>query len=139
KRGKRYTAFGYTNGTWFQMIGELQDEPAKLRWGFTHCEPYLCRTFKGSTEALKQVVQDGLANKKKPPEPDANEPPGLGPEVKEEKTKDKQASNGSSWIEGYPVFSTQYSVLSTQYSVLGTRYSVLSTQYSVVGTQYSAL
>src|SRR5207253_7494014 len=34
-----------------------------------------------------QVVQDGLANKKKPPEPDANEPPGLGPEVKEEKGK----------------------------------------------------
>src|SRR5437588_2454338 len=82
KRGKRYTAFGYTNGTWFQMIGELQDDPAKVRWGFTHCEPYLRRTFKGTTEALKQVVQDGLANKKKPPEPDANEPPGLGPEIK---------------------------------------------------------
>ena len=100
KRGKRYIAFGYTNGTWFQMIAQAEEDPAKVRWGLTHCEPYLRRTFKGTTETLKQVVQDGLANKKKPPEPDANEPPGLGPEIKEEKTKDKQscadrASNNS--------------------------------------------
>ena len=60
KLNKRYTAFGYTNGTWFQMIGQAEDDPAKVRWGFTHCEPYLRRTFKGTTEALKQVVQDGL-------------------------------------------------------------------------------
>jgi hypothetical protein len=31
---------------------------------------------------LKQVVADGLAGKKAPPEPDAMEPPGIGPAVK---------------------------------------------------------
>src|SRR5262249_46047479 len=29
KKGKRYTAFAYTNGTWFQMIGYIGDDPAK--------------------------------------------------------------------------------------------------------------
>jgi outer membrane protein assembly factor BamB len=148
KRGKRYTAFGYTNGTWFQMIAQAEEDPAKVRWGLTHCEPYLRRTFKGTTETLKQVVQDGLANKKKPPEPDANEPPGLGPEIKEEKTKDKQAGGGLSSglsteyagrLTQYSAPSTQYPVLSTQNPVLGTQYPVLNTQYSVLGTQHSVL
>jgi hypothetical protein len=134
KRGKRYTAFGYTNGTWFQMIAQAEEDPAKVRWGLTHCEPYLRRTFKGTTETLKQVVQDGLANKKKPPEPDANEPPGLGPEIKEEKTKDKQAGGGLS-----SGLSTEYAGRLTQYSAPSTQYAVLSTQYSVLGTQYSVL
>ena len=82
KRAKRYTAFGYTNGTWFQLIGQADDDSSRVRWSFTHCEPYLRRTFKGTTEELKQVIRDGLAGKKKPPEPDAKEEPGLGPEVK---------------------------------------------------------
>src|SRR5207245_1696451 len=90
KRGKRYTAFGFTNGTWFQVIGQVEDDPAKVRWSFTHCEPYLRRTFKGTTEELKQVIRDGLADKKKPPEPDAKEPPGLGPEIKQEKDRPKE-------------------------------------------------
>jgi outer membrane protein assembly factor BamB len=83
KRGKRYTAFGYTNGTWFQFIGQAGDEPATVRWSFTHCEPYLRRTFKGATAELQQIVVDGLAGTRKPPEPDPKEPPGLGPEVEQ--------------------------------------------------------
>ena len=82
KRGRRYTAFGYTNGTWFQMIGHVDaKDPAAVRWAFTHCEPYLRRTFKASTAELEQVIRDGLGNKKRPPDPDPNEKPGLGPEI----------------------------------------------------------
>src|SRR5438270_639236 len=82
KRGKRYTAYAYTHGTWFQMVGQTGDDPAAIRWNFTHCEPYLRRTFKGTTAELREAVLDGLAGKKNPPEPDAKEPPGLGPELK---------------------------------------------------------
>src|SRR5947207_91737 len=84
ERGKFYFVFVYTNGTWFQVKGEKAEADA-VRWSFTHCEPYLRRTFKGTTAELKQVVVEGLAGKKAPPEPDTKEPPGLGPEIKEEK------------------------------------------------------
>ncbi|MFL5243917.1 MAG: PQQ-binding-like beta-propeller repeat protein [Gemmataceae bacterium] len=83
KNGKKYTAFAYTNGTWFQLIGEEADKT--VRWSFTHCEPYLRRTFKGSTADLKQIVEDGLAGRSKPPEVDPKEKPGFGPEVSGEK------------------------------------------------------
>ncbi|HWG43059.1 MAG TPA: PQQ-binding-like beta-propeller repeat protein, partial [Gemmataceae bacterium] len=72
-------AFAYTNGTWFQMVGVEAD--GMVRWSFTHGEPYLRKTFKGSTADLKQIVVDSLADKKKPPEPDTKEKPGFGPEV----------------------------------------------------------
>jgi outer membrane protein assembly factor BamB len=80
KRGKLLTVFAYTNGTWFQMVGQQTREDAAVL-GFTHCEPYLRRTFKGTTAELRQIIEDGLAGKKEPPEPDTKEPPGLGPEV----------------------------------------------------------
>src|SRR5262249_6735281 len=44
----------------------------------------LRRTYKDSTEALKQVVVDFVKDGKKPPEPNAKEEPGYGPEVKAE-------------------------------------------------------
>jgi outer membrane protein assembly factor BamB len=94
---KRYTAFGYTNGTWFQIIGRVTDDPATVRWSFTHCEPYLRRTFKGTTDELIATVRDGLAGKKEPPPPDDKEPPGLGPELKPEEkpAKKGQAASGA--------------------------------------------
>lgn len=96
KRGKRYTAFGYTNGTWFQMIGHVEDDPRTVRWAFTHCEPYLRRTFKGTTAELRQVVIDGLSGKKAPPEPNEKEPPGFGPEVKPQTAPKDKSSRGAS-------------------------------------------
>jgi outer membrane protein assembly factor BamB len=78
----RYNAFAYTNGTWFQMVAEKPRDSDRLVWAFAHCEPYLRRTFKGTTEELRQVVIDGLSGKRKPPEPNPKEPPGFGPEVK---------------------------------------------------------
>ena len=82
KRGDQVLAFGYTNGTWFQLSGRGESD-AKLVWSFNHFEPYFRRTFKGTTEELKKAVTDGLKGKKLP-EPDEKEPPGLGPEIKSE-------------------------------------------------------
>jgi outer membrane protein assembly factor BamB len=73
--GKGYIAFGYSNGTWFQMVGE------GTRWRFTHCEPYLRRTFKGTTADMCKTIVDGLAGAKAPPDPDPKVEPGFGPEV----------------------------------------------------------
>lgn len=82
QRGKRVTIFAFANGTWFQMVGQKGDSDDKVVLAFTHCEPYLRRTFKGTTAELQQIISDGLAGKKAPPEPNPKEPPGLGPEVK---------------------------------------------------------
>lgn len=71
--------FAYTNGTWFQMLG--QGEGKDVRWGYTHCEIYLRRTFKGTTAEMEQVVSDFVTKKKRPPLPNPKEPKGLGPVV----------------------------------------------------------
>jgi outer membrane protein assembly factor BamB len=76
---KNYVGFAYSNGTWFQFLGVPTDDGP--RWAFTHFEPYLRKTYKGTTAELRQVVIDGLSGKKAPPAPDKKEKPGLGPEV----------------------------------------------------------
>jgi outer membrane protein assembly factor BamB len=88
EREKRYQTLAYSNGTWFEMIGHKTDDG--VRWGFTHVEPYLRRTFKGTTAELKQVIADTLAGKKEPPDVDKKEKPGLGPEVQAEEKQDKE-------------------------------------------------
>lgn len=79
ERGKQSTAFGFTNGSWFQMLGQQVDENRR-EWSLESGEPYLRRTFRGTTAELRAIIVDALANKKKPPEPDAKEKPGFGPE-----------------------------------------------------------
>jgi hypothetical protein len=74
--GKRQI-LAFTNGTWFQL-----SKTGEGPWGFVGCEPYLRRTFKGTTAELKAVVEGVLAGKTKAPAPNPKEPPGLGPEVK---------------------------------------------------------
>ena len=86
KQDKQYIGLVYSNGTWFQMTAPSDED--KPVWSFTHCEPYLRRTFKGTTEEMRQTVADSLAGKKAAPESDAKEKPGLGPEI-EEKPKEK--------------------------------------------------
>ena len=82
-RGNSYIVFAYTNGTWFQMHAQKTGDDNPV-WGFTHCEPYLRRTFKGTTAELKQIIADSLAGKKEPPDHNPKEEPGLGPEVQAE-------------------------------------------------------
>ena len=80
QRGKESIAFAYTEGTWFQLAGVEAD--GAVSWRFTHLEPYLRRTFKGSTREMVEVVTAVLAGKRKAPPPDAKEKPGLGPALK---------------------------------------------------------
>jgi hypothetical protein len=81
QRGTKTTLFAYTNGTWFQIVGEPHQGQSVL-FNFTHFEPYLRRTFNGATVELQQIVIDSLAGKKSPPPPNPKEPPGLGPPLK---------------------------------------------------------
>jgi outer membrane protein assembly factor BamB len=106
QRGKQLTVYAYTNGTWFQMTGQAVAVKADaVVLGFTHCEPYLRRTFKGTTAELRQVIEDGLSGKKAPPRPNAKEPPGLGPEVKAEKESSLKAARFSDLCFGTSEFS----------------------------------
>ncbi len=86
-----YLARVYTNGTWFTMIGKTPDGADAPRWLFTEIEPYLRRTFKGTTAEIRQAVIDGLSGKKAPPPWDEKEKPGVGPEVKPEEKKEEEA------------------------------------------------
>jgi hypothetical protein len=85
-REKDYTAVGYSNGTWFQMLGfpEKEGNPPLVRWSFQHIEPILRQTYKGTTAELRQTIVDALAGKKDPPKVDLKEKPGIGPELKKE-------------------------------------------------------
>lgn len=79
-RGKRITAFVFTEGTWMQILGQNVDKE-KAVCTFAHLEPNLRQTFKGTTAELIEVVKDGLSGKKAPPELDDKTPPGFGPEL----------------------------------------------------------
>ena len=84
KTGGKYIALGFTNGTWFMMDGRIDKEEGKevVRWNFLHAEPYLRRTFKGTTEELKTIVVEMVEKKKAPPPPDDKEKEGFGPPIK---------------------------------------------------------
>jgi len=82
KKGKRYNAMAFSEGTWFSLLGAVDDDGKTVRWSFLHGEPYLRRTFKGTTAELRQVCVDGLAKKAAPPAPNEKEPAGYGPPVK---------------------------------------------------------
>ena len=112
---KQYLCLAYTNGSWFQMTAP--DEGENPVWSFTHVEPYLRRTFKGTTAEMQEAIAGVLSGKKPAPKHDPKEKPGLGPEVdakdQGQRTKDKeQPANAvssfvlrpSSFSGGGPVF-----------------------------------
>ena len=100
KIDKTYIAFGFLEGTWFQMRGTTDGDA--IRWAFLHCEPYFRRTFKGTTDELKATISDGLAGKKEPPEPDEKEPHGFGPPA--EKPKEEECTSGRAGSRQRPEF-----------------------------------
>jgi outer membrane protein assembly factor BamB len=79
KKGKLYNAMGFLDGTWFSMQGTIDDDGKTVRWAFICCEPYLRRTYAGTSADLKKIVQDGLAKKAEPPGVNEKEKPGFGP------------------------------------------------------------
>ena len=90
KKGKRYNAMAFTDGTWFSLQGAIDDDGKTVRWAFLHGEPYLRRTFKGTTAELRQVCVDGLAKKAAPPAPNEKEPAGFGPVIRKQGTGDRK-------------------------------------------------
>ena len=74
-----YAGYVYSNGTWFSINGTVVD--MEIRWSWTHLEPYLRRTFEGTTAEMAKAIRDGLAGKGKPPAANAKAKPGLGPKV----------------------------------------------------------
>jgi hypothetical protein len=105
--GNDYVVFGYTNGTWFQMSAQKGADPAKAVFAFNHCEPYLTRTFRGTTEEMKKLVVDAIAKKGKLPAPNTKEPPGFGPELPPaEKAKGQEEARALLTI-GRPVLASR--------------------------------
>ncbi|HEY1186152.1 MAG TPA: hypothetical protein VGE74_00785, partial [Gemmata sp.] len=81
KQGKTYNAKVFVEGSWFSVYGQLDAGGKTVRWAFLHGEPYLRRTFKGTSAEMVKTIEDALAKKGKPPEPDEKEKPGYGPPV----------------------------------------------------------
>ena len=81
KQNGLYEAMAFVEGSWFSLQGTPDPETKAIRWAFLHGEPFLRRTFKGTTAEMVKVIEDGLAKKAKPPMADENEKPGFGPPV----------------------------------------------------------
>jgi hypothetical protein len=79
-RKEQLLALVYTNGTWMQLVGKRTGDSTAV-WSLTHGEPYLRRTFSGTTAELTQTLKDALAGKKRLPDINEQETPGFGPEV----------------------------------------------------------
>jgi outer membrane protein assembly factor BamB len=77
---KNLITYGYTNGTWFQIIGTPTGEKDKYVFGLTSAEPYFRKSFKGTNDELKKVLKDHAAGKAKLPPLDDKVPAGFGPE-----------------------------------------------------------
>ena len=84
--GNLPNSIAYTNGTWLRLNGRIEKDGDKevTRWQFLHCETYFRRTYKGTTEELIKVIQDGLKGGKLPGYNDKEEP-GYGPPLKKAK------------------------------------------------------
>ena len=79
-KNNKLIALAYTNGTWMQFVGDKTGESTSV-WSLTQGEPYLRRTFKGSTDELRTTLVEVLAGKKRAPQIDEKVTPGFGPEV----------------------------------------------------------
>lgn len=81
KTGKRLITLAYTDGTWFQVLG-TETAPGRFVFALTHGEPYLRRSFRGSTAELRDLLSKALQGKGKLPPYDEKAKPGYGPEAK---------------------------------------------------------
>lgn len=80
EKDSKLTALAFTNGTWMQLVGDKTGADTAV-WSLTHGEPYLRRTFQGTTAEMKSLLMDVLAGKKRAPKIDDKASPGFGPEV----------------------------------------------------------
>jgi outer membrane protein assembly factor BamB len=92
KRGKVHKLVGYSNGTWFRL--QYEGEDPKEVWRFLHCETYLRRTFKGTTDEMRRTIVEDLAGKKAAPPTNPKEEPGFGPEIAPKTKTDARITSG---------------------------------------------
>ncbi|MGL6073941.1 MAG: hypothetical protein ACRC8S_07255 [Fimbriiglobus sp.] len=71
--GEATSCFAFVEGTWFSAKG--QKKAGTWTWKLAHAEPYLRRTFAGTTAELKSIVE----GKTPPPEWNEKQAPGYGP------------------------------------------------------------
>src|SRR5580704_1068953 len=57
KRGKKYNAMAFVEGSWFSMQGTQDDADKVVRWAFQNGEPFLRRTFKGTSAELVKILE----------------------------------------------------------------------------------
>ncbi|WP_439621323.1 outer membrane protein assembly factor BamB family protein [Gemmata sp.] len=100
KQNGLYEAMAFVEGSWFSLQGTPDPETKTVRWAFLHGEPFLRRTYKGTTAEMVKVIEDGLAKKAKPPMADENEKPGFGPPVTKKCGGPDSESEGSRGGEG---------------------------------------
>ena len=88
RKKDKYVTTAFSEGTWFSLEGRIEKDGDKtvVRWGLENAEPYLRRTFKGTTAELRQAIVDSLAGRKEPPEWNEKETPGYGPLLAKKKT-----------------------------------------------------
>jgi hypothetical protein len=71
--GEATSCFVFIEGTWFRASG--QKKANTWTWKLAHAEPYLRRTFAGTTAQLKSIIE----GKTPPPEWNEKQAPGYGP------------------------------------------------------------
>lgn len=79
KGAKRLVIRAFSEGFWMSVDGTVTSEKTAVFQLLTG-EPYLRKTYKGTSEELRKLLKDHLANKTKLPDIDEKEPPGFGPE-----------------------------------------------------------
>jgi hypothetical protein len=71
--GSKRFMLGFVEGSWFRLASPA--DPARGAWQFVHLEPYLRRTYHGSSAEMTRVVKGVLAGKVQPPPPDPSAKP----------------------------------------------------------------
>jgi outer membrane protein assembly factor BamB len=99
---KNLITYGYTNGTWFQIIGTPTGEKDQFVFSLTSAEPYFRKSFQGTNDELRKILKDHAAGKGKLPPLDEKVQPGFGPEyVPQKKANAKsepEALAKSKWL-----------------------------------------
>ncbi|MBX9679312.1 MAG: PQQ-binding-like beta-propeller repeat protein [Gemmataceae bacterium] len=82
KKGtKKLVIRACADGAWMSIDGSITGENMAVYQLLTG-EPYLRKTYKGSSDDLRKLLKDHLADKTKLPDLDEKETPGFGPEPK---------------------------------------------------------
>jgi len=139
KKGKNFNAMGFLDGTWFSMQGTLDDDGKTVRWAFICCEPYLRRTYSGTTAELTKIVKAGLAKTAEPPGVNEKEKPGFGPPLKK-KCGDEEFSTITSPTSNHvPLFGVMPSlVLIGPMAIIAALFPSVAAQMAVGMTRWRA-